>query len=136
MNALDLLKSKGLKKTAQRIMLINILQAKDISLSEDEIKTKMGMMYDRITFYRIVKKLIERDIIIRLTVDNTMKYALTDRNESKNTQNPVHFFCKKCRSTFYLENRLIPNYLLPDGYVTHEYEMRIKGICNACSNSE
>lgn len=135
MDALNLLKSKGLKKTAQRIMLINILQAKGISLSENEIKTNMGAMYDRITFYRTVQKLIEMDIIHRIAVDNvTIRYALNDRNELEHFRNPVRFYCKECHSTYDLENRLIPDFQLPDGYVAHECELLIKGICCSCSN--
>ncbi|GHU80411.1 hypothetical protein FACS1894145_6770 [Bacteroidia bacterium] len=137
MDALNLLKSKGLKKTAQRIMLINILQAKGISQSENEIKVNMGAMYDRITFYRTVQKLIEMNIIHRIAVDNvTVRYALNDQDEVKNSQNPVRFFCKECHSTYYLENSPIPDFQLPDGYVAQGYEVLIKGICDACSNSK
>lgn len=123
--------------TAQRIMLINILQTKDISLSENEIKIGMGAMYDRITFYRTVQKLIEMDIVHRIIVDDmTVRYALNNREEIKKIQNPVRFFCKKCNSTAYIENRPIPDFQLPGGYVAHEYEVLIKGICNACSDYE
>ena len=134
MDALNLLKGKGLKKTAQRIMLINILQTKGISLSENEIKTSMGAMYDRITFYRTVQKLIDTDIIHRIVVDNaTVRYALNDQDELKKSRNPVRFFCKKCNSTLYIENSPVPVFQLPDGYVAHGSEVLIKGICNACS---
>jgi Fur family ferric uptake transcriptional regulator len=137
MDALNLLKSKGLKKTAQRIMLINILKAKGISLSENEIKASMGAMYDRITFYRAVQKLIDLDIVYRIVVDDmTIKYALNDPSELENFQNSIRFFCKKCNSTFRLENSLIPDFLLPDGYIAHENEILIKGICSSCSELE
>ena len=45
MDTIELLKSKGLKKTAQRIMLIDILQEKGIALTETDIKTEMGKLY-------------------------------------------------------------------------------------------
>jgi Fur family ferric uptake transcriptional regulator len=137
MDSLNLLKSKGLKKTAQRIMLINILQTKGISLSENEIKTSMGAMYDRITFYRTVQKLIETDIIHRIVVDNvTVRYALNDRDELEKSRNPVRFFCKKCNSTIYVENNPVPDFQLPDGYIVHGSEVLIKGICKACSECD
>jgi len=137
MDALNLLKSKGLKRTAQRIMLINILQTKGTSLSENEIKTSMGEMYDRITFYRAVQKLIEMNIIHRIAVDDvTIRYALNNQDESDNTQNPVRFFCKKCNTTFDIKNSPIPDFQLPDGYVSHECEVFIKGICSSCSDKD
>ncbi|HAY19080.1 MAG TPA: Fur family transcriptional regulator, partial [Rikenellaceae bacterium] len=52
MNATDILKRSGLKKSAQRIAIINILQNHLVPLKEDEIKDEMGEIYDRITFYR------------------------------------------------------------------------------------
>ena len=52
MSAIDILREKGLKKSAQRISIINILLDKQIPLTESDIKAEMGDMYDRITFYR------------------------------------------------------------------------------------
>jgi Fur family ferric uptake transcriptional regulator len=135
MDALNLLKKKGLKKTAQRIMLINILQRKGISLSENEIRMNMGAMYDRITFYRTVQKLIEMDIIYRIAVDNaSVRYALNNKEEIKGYQNSVHFFCEKCNTTFNIEKSQIPDLQLPDGYIPREYEVLIKGICSSCAS--
>ena len=50
MNATDILKRKGLKKSAQRIRVINILKDKGMPMAEDEIKVAMGEIYDRVTF--------------------------------------------------------------------------------------
>lgn len=54
MSAIDILREKGLKKSAQRISIINILLDKQIPLTESDIKAEMGDMYDRITFYRTI----------------------------------------------------------------------------------
>ncbi|MDR2621352.1 MAG: transcriptional repressor [Dysgonamonadaceae bacterium] len=136
MDALNLLKSKGLKKTAQRIMLINILQKNGISLSENEIRTGMGTMYDRITFYRTVQKLIEMEIISRIAVDNSsVRYALNNREEVKSAQSSVLFFCKKCNTSFNIKESPVPDFQLPDGYFPQECEVLIKGICPSCART-
>jgi Fur family ferric uptake transcriptional regulator len=132
MNAVDILKEKGLKKTAQRIMLINLLQKTGISLTEGEIKSEMGDLYDRITFYRTVQTLLDANIIHRITVDNiTVKYALTypDHNHS---ENHIHFFCKQCHSVTCLENAVTPEYVIPKGFKSEECEVLIKGVCDKC----
>ena len=132
MDAVEMLRSKGLKKTAQRIVLINILQRKNIALTESDIKSEMGELYDRITFYRTVQTLIDATVIHRIIVDNKMvKYALSDTvSENKNHS---HFFCKKCHSVTCLENIPAFECHLPKGYQAEENEVLIKGICGKCN---
>ncbi len=133
MNAVDILKSKGLKKTAQRIMLINILQKKGVSLTEGEIKAEVGELYDRITFYRTVQTLLEANIIHRITVDNiTVKYAL-NHSDHGYSGNRIHFFCKQCHSVTCLQYTAMPKYRVPKGFKSEECEVLIKGVCDQCS---
>lgn len=135
MNAVEILRSKGLKKTAQRIMLINILESSTISLTESDIKSKMGDLYDRVTFYRTVQTLLDAEIIHRIVVDNIIvKYAL-NRTEH-HAENHAHFFCQICHSVTCLEDAVAFQYNLPAGFEAQEYEVLIKGICNKCHAKE
>jgi Fur family ferric uptake transcriptional regulator len=131
MSAIELLKSKGLKKTAQRIMLINTLKNNEIALTEEDIRHEMGDLYDRITFYRTVQTLLDAEIIHRITIDNkTIKYALN--NTSLHGVNHGHFLCRKCNRVTCLGTLPAINYLVPSGYKSDEYEVLIKGICAKC----
>ncbi len=131
MNAIELLKSRGLKKTAQRVMLINVLQKKTVAQTEEDIKQEMGDLYDRITFYRTVQTLLDADIIHRITIDNkTSKYALNE--SASHNGNHGHFFCKKCHKVTCLGEILPLNYNLPDRYKAEECEVLIKGVCADC----
>ena len=132
MNAVDILKNKGLKKTAQRIMLINLLQKMGVSLTESEIKSEMGDMYDRITFYRTVQTLLDANIIHRIAVDNiTVKYAL-NHSDHKHSENHIHFFCKQCHSITCLKDIAMPEFYIPQGFTSEECEVLIKGVCEKC----
>lgn len=134
MNAIDILKNKGLKKTAHRIMLISTLQKRGVSLTEGEIKSEMGDLYDRITFYRTVQTLLNARIIHRITVDNiTVKYALNDSSH-RYSENHIHLFCKQCHSVICLENVAKPEYLVPQGFKAEESEVLIKGLCEKCES--
>ena len=62
MNATDILKRKGLKKSAQRIRVINILKDKGMPMAEDEIKVAMGEIYDRVTFIARCRLLRKREL--------------------------------------------------------------------------
>lgn len=137
MNTTEVLKSKGLKKTAQRIMLINILQKKAIALTENDIKTEMGELYDRITFYRTIQTLIQAEIIHKITVDHITKYVLNDFQVSGEKQDHAHFFCKKCHSITCLNSvvQTRSGYDLPKGFSFDECEILFKGICPGCARS-
>ncbi len=116
-------------------MLINLLQKTGISLTESEIKSELGDLYDRITFYRTVQKLLDANIIHRITVDNiTVKYAL-NHSDHGHSENHSHFFCKQCHSVTCLENVAITEYRVPKGFKSEECEVLIKGICDSCMNS-
>ncbi|MDR2954293.1 MAG: transcriptional repressor [Prevotella sp.] len=133
MNAIELLKSKGLKKTAQRIIFINILQKNVVALTEDDIKHEMGDLYDRITFYRTIQTLLDSDLIHRITIDNrTIKYALNE--VSLYGKNHSHFFCKKCCGVTCIEGGLEIEEMLPEGYKGEESELLIRGICKKCND--
>ena len=129
MNAIDILREKGLKKSAQRIAIISILLDKRIPLAESNIKEEMGDMYDRITFYRTIQTLLETNVIHRITIDNTtVKYAL---NNAKNYSH-IHFYCKSCHSVTCFEDIPLQEYKLPENFEQEECEVLIKGICNKC----
>lgn len=135
MNAIELLKSKGLKKTAQRIMLINILQKAAIALTESDIKIEMGELYDRITFYRTIQTLLDVDIIHRIAVDNVIiKYALNAPSSQYKEKEHAHFFCKSCHSVICVGDIPLIEYRLPEGFTSDECEILIKGVCANCQN--
>lgn len=130
MNATDLLRNKGLKKSAQRIAVINILQKEMIPLTEEEIRKEMGEIYDRVTFYRTMQALCGAEIVHRIVVDNTIvKYALNTEGEP---HSHIHFYCLKCHSVTCLKDIAIYPYELPADYRQEECEVLIKGICPSC----
>lgn len=131
MQAIDILREKGVKKSAQRLLVISILQRKGIPLTESEIKAEMGDMYDRITFYRTIQTLLEADTIHRVTIEHiTTKYILnTDEHEH------IHFYCEKCHAVICLHDVQQHSYPLPAGFEQHACNVLIKGICDKCANS-
>ena len=49
-------------------------------------------------------------------------------------QGHVHLTCIKCHETICLEDVPIPSVPIPEGYVVHESEYVIKGICPKCQS--
>lgn len=129
MSAIDILREKGLKKSAQRISIINILLDKQIPLTESDIKAEMGDMYDRITFYRTIQTLLEKGVIHRITIDSTtVKYALN----TAQSHSHIHFYCKMCHAVTCFKEIPLQEYVLPAGFEQEECEMLIKGVCGKC----
>ena len=102
------------------------------AVSEEEIKQKVEGNYDRTTFYRSFKTLIEKNIIHKIVVDNQLvKYAITE--SSRVSQNHVHFYCNQCGMVECMPDAEINFPPLPAGYRQVETELIIKGYCNNCN---
>lgn len=130
MNATDILKERGLKKSAQRIAAINILQKNIVPLAEEDIRKEMGEIYDRVTFYRTMQALCKAGIAHRIVVDNTVvKYAI---NTEEMPHSHVHFYCTKCHSVTCLKEVATYHYKLPVNYRQEECDVLIKGTCPYC----
>ena len=133
MKAQDILHKHNLVCTSCRQSIIDTIVNTGHAISEDEIKQRVEATYDRTTFYRSFKTLIENGIIHKIVVDNQLvKYALTENNEASN--NHVHFYCNQCGIVECLPDAVIKSPLLPNGYRQVEAELIIKGFCNQCNN--
>ena len=133
MKAQDILHKHNLVRTSCRQSIIDTIVNAGHAISEDEIKQRVEATYDRTTFYRSFKTLIENGIIHKIVVDNQLvKYALTENNEV--SKNHVHFYCNQCGIVECLPDAVIISPLLPNGYRQVEAELIIKGFCNQCNN--
>lgn len=121
----------SLKRTGCREGIISILSEAGRPLSENEIRDQLPVIYDRTTFYRSFKTLLENNILHKIVIDNQLlKYAL-----SKPAMIPInhaHFYCTDCNSVRCLEPVKPDTSMLPDGYVVRETEVIFKGLCSEC----
>lgn len=102
------------------------------ALSETEIRERLTGNYDRTTFYRSFKTLMEHKIIHKITVDNQLvKYAL-DRTVAAQEEH-AHFYCNECNAVQCMDSIPVPKYQLPVGYSEIETDVLIKGTCAKCS---
>lgn len=133
MKAQDILHKHNLVRTSCRQSIIDTIVKAGHAISEDEIKQRVEATYDRTTFYRSFKTLIENGIIHKIVVDNQLvKYALTENNPI--SKHHVHFYCNQCGIVECLPDAVIKSPLLPTGYRQIEAELIIKGFCIKCNN--
>ena len=133
MKAQDILHKHNLVRTNCRQSIINTIVNSGHAISEEEIKMKVEGTYDRTTFYRSFKTLIENQIIHKIVVDNQLvKYALTESNPIN--EKHIHFYCNQCGIVECLPDTEINTPQLPAGYSQVQTELIVKGFCDKCNS--
>lgn len=135
MEAVEILEKHNLKRTSCREGIIELVMNASHALSENEIRKQIAGNYDRTTFYRSFKTLVENNIIHKVVVDNNLvKYGVSKLGKRKKTH--PHFYCEKCETVLCLNPIELPNLVLPEGYKLNEIDLIIKGECNKCANNK
>lgn len=135
MQAVEILNNHNLKRTSCREGILDIVMETNKALSENEIRERLAGNYDRTTFYRSFKTLVEYKILHKIVVDNHLvKYALDNKVSQKD--NHAHFYCNECQTVKCMDAIPVKPYRLPDGYSDEETEVIIKGTCAVCKNNE
>ena len=135
MKALEILNEHKLKRTSCREGIIDVVLQADKALSENEIREKLAGNYDRTTFYRSFKTLVEHHIIHKIVIDNQLvKYALDNALSHKDDH--AHFYCNECHTVKCMDTVPVQKYQLPDGYSNDETEVLIKGTCAICKDDK
>lgn len=131
MKSIEILNNHKLKRTSCREGIIDIVMEANQALSENEIRERLAGNYDRTTFYRSFKTLVEHQIIHKIVVDNqVVKYALDNQVTHKSAH--AHFYCNTCNTVKCMDDIPVQHYNLPDGYAEEETEVLIKGTCSVC----
>ena len=127
--------SKDLRVTAMRLLIYRFLADKKSAVTLSNIENAFEKA-DRTTLYRTIKTFEEKDIVHQID-DGTgiTKYALCEKgcNCDIKTDLHLHFHCNNCNETICLTNHKIPQIKVPDGFVSENVNLVVKGICDKCS---
>ena len=127
--------SKDLRVTAMRLLIYKFLAEKEVAVTLSVIENAFEKA-DRTTLYRTIKTFEEKDIVHQI-VDGTgiTKYALCEKgcNCDIKTDLHLHFHCNNCNETICLTEHKIPQIKVPDGFVSENVNLVVKGICDKCS---
>ena len=130
MDLIKLLKDSNLSLTNQRIKLLSVLAGSGIAMTEKEIEEQMKGMCNKTTIYRNLTSLVQKKIVHRILSDEAIRYKLVQNNHEYNEH--AHFQCRKCSTTFCMENIPVQDYKLPEGFRMLENQLLILGICKDC----
>ena len=131
----QLLTSKNIRVTATRLLIYKFLAEKQVAATLSDIENAFEKA-DRTTLYRTVKTFVEKDIVHQIDDGTgTVKYALCEQDCSCEIETDLHlhFHCNNCNETVCLTDHKIPQIKVPDGFVSENVNLVVKGICDKCS---
>jgi Fur family ferric uptake transcriptional regulator len=131
----QLLESNEIRVTAMRLLIYKFLANMQVAASLSDIENAFAKA-DRTTLYRTVKTFEEKGIVHQID-DGTgiTKYALCEKgcNCEINTDLHLHFHCNNCNETICLTDHKIPQIKVPNGFISEDVNLVVKGICDKCS---
>lgn len=130
----EILKQKGVRPTANRIIILRTLQNEHRPMSLSALASIL-MPMDKSSIFRVLTTFLEHDIVHAFEDGKgSLNYEIcSHHNEHDHTSSHAHFYCEHCGRTFCLEDIPIENVSLPSGFVAHSLSFIIKGVCPECS---
>ncbi len=135
MEAINILKQKGVKVTQNRLELVNILEKANNPLNQKDIESRLKEQPDRVTLYRNLKFLVDHEMVHKIEVNGSVtsyslnRVNLTDGHNSEH----LHFHCSTCNKVICMPQCLIKEYDLPEGFTQQSSKLIVDGTCNLCN---
>jgi Fur family transcriptional regulator, ferric uptake regulator len=133
----QLLKKSGLRRTAAREAILQLLADAGRPLSHQDIlkEGKNETYFDRVTIYRTLETLQKNGLLHRIQgMDGTWRFCRhTFESLGKCAGNHIHFHCSKCDQMSCLPEQPLPWISAPDGATIHSKQLVVHGYCAACA---
>ena len=136
MNSQDIisrLESKGIRPTANRILVMKNLMGEQNPQSLSNLERKMVSM-DKSSIFRTLTLFLEHDVVHAFEDGRgVLCYELCEeKGACDNHDGHIHFYCESCQRSFCMEDIHIPSFELPEGFYPHSISFVIKGECPDC----
>lgn len=136
MNSQDMisrLESKGIRPTANRILVMKTLMGEQNPQSLSNLERKMVSM-DKSSIFRTLTLFLEHDVVHAFEDGRgVLCYELCEeKGACEHHDGHIHFYCESCQRSFCMEDIHIPSFELPEGFYPHSISFVIKGECPDC----
>lgn len=136
MNSQDMinrLESKGIRPTANRILVMKTLMGEQNPQSLSNLERKMVSM-DKSSIFRTLTLFLEHDVVHAFEDGRgVLCYELCEeKGACDHHDGHIHFYCESCQRSFCMEDIHIPSFELPEGFYPHSISFVIKGECLDC----
>ncbi len=132
-NVISRLESKGIRPTANRILVMKTLMGEQNPQSLSNLERKMVSM-DKSSIFRTLTLFLEHDVVHAFEDGRgVLCYELCEEKGACDHQDGhIHFYCESCQRSFCMEDIHIPSFELPEGFYPHSISFVIKGECPDC----
>ena len=129
-----LLSKKGIKATANRILVIKALAKMTHPVSLADLEEALDYTMDKASIFRALELFAEKDAVHEIEDGSrSVKYELCNSSpEHSISDQHVHFYCERCNETYCLESIKVPTLEIPEGFMPHSVNYMIKGLCPKC----
>ena len=136
MNSQDMisrLESKGIRPTANRILVMKTLMGEQNPQSLSNLERKMVSL-DKSSIFRTLTLFLEHDVVHAFEDGRgVLCYELCEeKGACDHHDGHIHFYCESCQRSFCMEDIHIPSFELPEGFYPHSISFVIKGECPDC----
>ena len=127
------LQHKGIKPTANRILVYRTLCQKASPLSLTNLEAMMPTM-DKSSIFRVLSLFLQHDVVHAFEDGRgILNYELCEEEgKCDHHDGHIHFYCEACQRSFCMEDIHIPSFELPAGFYPHSVSFVIKGECPEC----
>ncbi len=129
----NLLTGKGIKPTANRILVLKELLRNTHPVNLADLETALDPM-DKGSIFRVLQLFSEKEIVhVIEDGSRSLKYEVchSENHHTASDQHP-HFYCEKCGALYCLDNISLPDIKLPDDFKVKSINLMYKGICPKC----
>ena len=133
-NAQALIRRAGLRCTAGRLAIIEVLGASVKPLTRKQIADALGQTsLDKVTIYRALERFVERGVAHKAcTQDRTAYFELADKCTEH--QCHPHFTCTSCGSVSCFTHISLPLLKSPqNGFTIERQRVHLEGLCPKCT---
>lgn len=128
-----LLKERGIRPTAVRLLVAKLLSQSESPLSLADIETELDTA-PKSTIFRTLTLFQSHNLVHSIEDGSgSLKYELCHSHGHDNANDMhTHFFCERCQRTYCFKQIQIPAIELPQGFTMHSVNYIVKGICDKC----
>lgn len=136
MNSQDMisrLESKGIRPTANRILVMKTLMGEQNPQSLSNLERKMVSM-DKSSIFRTLTLFLEHDVVHAFEDGRgVLCYELCEeKGACDHHDGHIHFYCESCQRSFCMEDIHIPSFEPARRLYPHSISFVIKGECPDC----
>lgn len=127
------LESKGIRPTAVRLLVAQVLAEATMPLSLADIEMILDTA-PKSTIFRALNLFLEHRLVHCFEDGSgSLKYELCHSDDECSIDDMhTHFYCERCQRTFCFKTIQVPAIELPLGFTMNSVNYMIKGVCDKC----